>query len=66
MNRLFRKLLRHLPDKLFLQLYFMKNMKKFINFKSPKTFNEKIQWLKVYDRNPLYTKVAYKLTNLFD
>ncbi len=60
MVKLLRKLLKFLPDKLFLQIYFFKNMKKFINFKSPKTFNEKIQWMKVYDRNPLYTKIADK------
>ncbi len=60
MNKLLRKALKKLPDKLFLQLYFLKNMKRFVNFKSPKTFNEKIQWMKVYDRNPLYTKIADK------
>ena len=60
MYELVRKVLRPLPDKLFLQLYFFKNMKRFINFKDPKTFNEKIQWLKVNDRNPLYTKIADK------
>ena len=60
MKKILRKFLRILPDKLFLQLYFFKNMKRFINFRSPKTFNEKIQWMKVYDRNPLYTFIADK------
>ena len=60
MNKLIRKILKFFPDKLFLQVYFLKNMKRFINFKSPKTFNEKIQWMKVYDRKPLYTKIADK------
>lgn len=27
---------------------------------SPETFNEKIQWLKLYDRNPLYSQLADK------
>ena len=27
---------------------------------TPRTFNEKIQWLKLYDRQPLYTKLADK------
>lgn len=30
-------------------------MKKILNLKNPKTFNEKLQWLKLYDRNPKYT-----------
>ena len=31
-----------------------------VNLKSPKTFNEKLLWLKLYDRNPLYTILADK------
>ena len=27
---------------------------------NPKTFNEKLQWLKLYDHNPLYTKLVDK------
>lgn len=60
MKKICRKMLKLLPDKLFLQLFFIKNMKKRIKFKSPKTFNEKIQWMKVYDRKPLYNKLADK------
>lgn len=30
------------------------------NFAHPKTFNEKIQWIKLYDHNPLYTMLADK------
>lgn len=31
-----------------------------LNLKNPKTFNEKTQWLKVYDHNPLYHKLVDK------
>ena len=31
-----------------------------LNLKSPKTFNEKTQWLKLYDHNPLYHKLVDK------
>lgn len=31
-----------------------------LDLNNPKTFNEKLQWLKVYDRNPLYTKLVDK------
>lgn len=30
------------------------------DLKNPKTFNEKLQWLKLHDRNPLYTKLVDK------
>lgn len=31
-----------------------------INLRNPKTFNEKLQWLKLYDHNPLYTTLVDK------
>ena len=31
-----------------------------LDLNNPKTFNEKVQWLKLYDRNPLYTKMVDK------
>lgn len=31
-----------------------------LNLKDPKTFCEKIQWIKLYDRNPLYHKLVDK------
>lgn len=48
------------PDKLYLSLKYYKNFKCFPNWKSPATFNEKINWLKVYDHNPLYTTMVDK------
>ena len=33
-----------------------------LNLKNPKTFNEKMQWLKVYDRNPAYSEMVDKYT----
>ena len=35
-------------------------MHKKLNLKKPQTFNEKLQWLKLYDRNPSYTKMVDK------
>ncbi len=52
--------LRFLPDKLYLQIYYFAQFKKFINFKNPKTYNEKLNWLKINDRNPEYTKMVDK------
>lgn len=31
-----------------------------LNLDNPRTFNEKLQWLKLHDRNPLYTKIVDK------
>lgn len=31
-----------------------------LNLNAPVTFNEKVQWVKIYDRNPLKTKLADK------
>ena len=31
-----------------------------LNLECPVTFNEKLQWLKLHDRNPLYTKMVDK------
>lgn len=54
------KFLSLLPDKLFIRLKFFKNFHRLPNLKHPKTFNEKLQWLKLYDRNPYYTKLVDK------
>lgn len=35
-------------------------MGKKLDLKNPQTFNEKLQWLKLYDRNPEYTKMVDK------
>lgn len=52
--------LRFLPDKAYLQLYYFAQFKRFINFKNPKTYNEKLNWLKLNDRKPEYTKMVDK------
>lgn len=56
-----RKILRILPDEWYLQIQYYYKLKKFINFRNPKTFNEKLQWLKINDRKPEYTKLVDKL-----
>lgn len=49
-----------MSDKCYLRICFRIRMGKQLNLNPPKTFNEKIQWLKLYDRNPLYTKLVDK------
>lgn len=43
-----------LPDKTFLKAKFRYHTGKKLNLNQPRTFNEKIQWLKLYDRRPEY------------
>lgn len=49
-----------LPDKLYLSLRYKCKMGRWINWKNPKTFTEKIQWLKVYNRKPESTIMVDK------
>lgn len=54
------KFSRILADKTYLKIYFKCKMGYKLNLKNPQTFNEKLQWLKLYDRNPEYTKMVDK------
>lgn len=56
-----KNFLGFLPDKLYLSLRYRCQMGHWINWKNPKTFTEKIQWLKIYDYKPEYTQMVDKL-----
>ena len=47
-------------DEKYLRKRYKKIFGKELNLENPKTFNEKMQWLKLNDRNPLYTKLVDK------
>lgn len=49
-----------IPDKLYLKLQYKNFIGKKLDLKNPETFNEKLQWLKLYNRNPLYTQLVDK------
>ncbi len=49
------------PDKLYLKMLYRLRMHKRLNLKNPQSFNEKLQWLKLFDRNPHYTLMVDKL-----
>lgn len=48
------------PDKLYLELMFRLKMGYPLDLKNPQTFNEKLQWLKLYNRRPEYTQMVDK------
>lgn len=56
-----KKLLLVIPDSLYLKMVYRIKMGKKLNLRHPKSFNEKIQWLKLYDRNPFYTSLVDKI-----
>lgn len=49
-----------LPDKLCLKWRFRLQMGYKLDLKNPKTFSEKLQWLKLYNRKPEYTQMVDK------
>ena len=55
-----RKLRPVLSEKKFLQLLYYIRMRKFGNLDKPKTFQEKLQWLKLNDRKPIYHQMVDK------
>ena len=56
----FRRILQLLPDKPYIQLMYYYHFHRFANLRHPKTFNEKLQWLKLNDRNPKYITMVDK------
>lgn len=55
-----RKFYNYLSDKKFIQRKFRLRMGYDIDLDNPKTFNEKLQWLKLYDRKPIYSTMVDK------
>ena len=49
-------------DKFYLRiLYFLEMKGKILHLENPRTFTEKLQWLKIYDYKPEYTQLVDKL-----
>lgn len=51
----------YFTDRKYLQQEFKKRLGYDLDLKKPTTFNQKMQWLKLYDRSPLHTQCADKL-----
>lgn len=49
-----------IPDSIYLRYAYYKSFHKWLHLRNPQTFNEKLQWLKLHDRNPEYTKMVDK------
>lgn len=55
-----REYFNWVSDKSYLKIAFWARMHKKLDLEHPKSFNEKLQWLKLYDRNPRYTQLCDK------
>lgn len=49
-----------MPDKMYLKLKYWFVMRKKLDLSNPRTFNEKLQWLKLYNRKPEFTTMVDK------
>lgn len=54
------RVLSFVPDKPMLQLQYLIKMGRPLNLNNPQTYTEKLQWYKLYYRDPLMTKCADK------
>lgn len=59
-NKAIKNFSHLLPDWLYLSLKYRKRTGLNLNLRNPKTYTEKLQWLKLYDRKPLYTTLVDK------
>lgn len=60
MKKIIRKFLKFIPDNIYLKLKYFYIFHKRLNLKEPKTFNEKLNWLKLNDRKDIYTTLVDK------
>lgn len=51
---------RWMPDKCCLHLLYWARLGKRLNLRNPQTYNEKLQWFKLYNRKPEYTMMVDK------
>lgn len=51
---------KKLPDSIFLKMRYYAIFGKKLNLKTPRTYSEKLQWLKLFDRKKLYNKLVDK------
>lgn len=56
----FEKIAPIVPDKLYLHIKYYLRMGKRLHLRNPQTFNEKLQWLKLYGRRPIDTILSDK------
>lgn len=56
-----KRYLRWLPDKAYLKLLYFGYFSRILNLDNPLRFTEKLQWLKLYNRDPRYKELVDKI-----
>ena len=51
---------KYWPDSLWLKMIYRNKFHRNLNLSNPQSFNEKLNWLKLYNRNPLYSTLVDK------
>lgn len=59
-KRIIKKIYVIFPDRIFIKILWNQKMKYKLNLNEPRTFNEKLQWLKLNDRKTDYTDMVDK------
>ena len=60
MNPVLEKMTHIIPDRLYIELRFRERMHKKPDLKNPKTYSEKLQWLKLHYHEPILIKLVDK------
>lgn len=60
MSKIVSEIAHLIPDKQYLLVKYYRKTGKKLNLRSPQSFNEKMQWLKLYDRRDVYTTMVDK------
>ncbi len=57
---------KSMSDEKFIRKQFRNVFGRDLDLNNPRTYNEKLQWIKLYDRNPLYTQLVdkYEVKNI--
>lgn len=53
---------KSINDKSYLKILYFLKTNKILNLSNPQTYNEKLQWLKLYNQHPEYTSLVDKIT----
>ncbi|MSU02126.1 ATP-grasp fold amidoligase family protein [Tissierella pigra] len=61
LKRIYRQCLLIIPDEIFAKYRYYKRTGKKLNLTNPKTFNEKLWWLKLNNKDPLLTNCSDKV-----
>lgn len=59
-KKTFKVISKIIPDRLYINLMYFHHFHRLPNLKNPQTYNEKLQWLKLFDRRPEYSVMVDK------